>query len=295
VLELGSSPGSLALLWRAGAPTRALFEVASSLGLLGLLPKESRRAAATGARLFVLSAGARQPLKLTFDELTHRYGPDVRLRAAVSVRRLVVDSGSHLCLVGRSGSGKTTLLNILCGVLVPTSGRVRLDETDLFALGEAARDALRARAIGCVFQTFNLLDGLSAFENLTLAQRFAGISASAARRRASELLERLGLGERAAARPSELSVGEQQRVAIARAVSKRPSLVLADEPTASLDDENAALVIDLLLETCSSSTLVVATHDARLIQRFPAATNMGALEMPSSAHAGAGKVAVAAG
>jgi putative ABC transport system ATP-binding protein len=216
-------------------------------------------------------------VKLTIDDVTHRYGPEARARAAVSVRRLVVGSGSHLCLVGRSGSGKTTLLNILCGVLVPTSGRVHLDDVDLFALGEAARDAMRARSIGCVFQTFNLLDGLSAFENLTLAQRFAGIAAPAARRRASELLEQLGLGERAGAHPSELSLGEQQRIAIARAVSKRPSLVLADEPTASLDDENAALVIDLLLETCANSTLVVATHDARLIQRFPEVTNMAGL------------------
>jgi ABC-type lipoprotein export system ATPase subunit len=216
-------------------------------------------------------------VELTIDHLTHRYGAAANAPAAVSVDHLELSSGSQLCLVGRSGSGKTTLLNILCGVLVPTSGRVRLGDTDLFALGEAARDALRARSIGCVFQTFNLLDGLSAFENLTLAQRFAGISASAARRRASELLELLGLGARAAALPSELSVGEQQRVAIARAVSKRPSLVLADEPTASLDDENAALVIDLLLETCSGSTLVVATHDARLIRRFRAATSMADL------------------
>lgn len=217
-------------------------------------------------------------MKLTIDDVMHRYGPDARARAAVSVRRLVVESGSHLCLAGRSGSGKTTLLNILCGVLVPSSGRVRLDDTDLFALGEAARDALRARSIGCIFQTFNLLDGLTAFENLTLAQRFAGISASDARRRADELLELLGLRERAAARPSELSVGEQQRVAIARAVSKRPSLVLADEPTASLDDENAARVIELLLETCTDSTLVVATHDTRLLQRFSAVTNMAGLD-----------------
>jgi putative ABC transport system ATP-binding protein len=215
-------------------------------------------------------------VKLTIDDLMHRYGPQARV--AVSVRRLVVGGGSHLCLVGRSGSGKTTLLNILCGVLVPSSGRVCLGDTDLFRLGEAARDALRARSIGCVFQTFNLLDGLSAFENLTLAQRFAGIPANAARRRADELLEVLGLKDRAAARPSELSVGEQQRVAIARAVSKRPSLVLADEPTASLDDENAALVIELLLETCKDSTLVVATHDTRLIQRFSAVTNMARLQ-----------------
>lgn len=213
-------------------------------------------------------------MKLTIDDLTHTYAPRADGRSAVAVRRLVVESGSRLCLIGRSGSGKTTLLNILCGVLVPSAGRVQLDGTDLFALGEAARDALRARSIGCIFQTFNLLDGLSAFENLTLAQRFAGIASGAARRRADELLERVGLRERAEARPSELSVGEQQRLAIARAVSKRPSLVLADEPTASLDDESAALAIDLLLQTSAESTLLVATHDARLVARFPGATNI---------------------
>jgi putative ABC transport system ATP-binding protein len=227
-------------------------------------------------------------VKLTIDELTHRY--PLQARPAVAVRRLVVESGSQLCIVGRSGSGKTTLLNILCGVLVPTAGRVHLDATDLFALGEAARDALRARSIGCIFQTFNLLDGLSAFENLTLAQRFAGISAAAARRRAEELLELLGLSARAAARPSELSVGEQQRVAIARAVSKAPSLVLADEPTASLDDENAELAIDLLLETCEESTLIVVTHDARLIQRFASTTPMAELSRVGSNPPGASRV-----
>jgi putative ABC transport system ATP-binding protein len=231
-------------------------------------------------------ARARLLVKVTIDELMHRYGPEPRAKVAVSVRRLVVSSGSHLCLVGRSGSGKTTLLNILCGVLAPSSGRVCLDGTDLFALGEAARDALRARSIGCVFQTFNLLEGLSAFENLTLAQRFAGISADAARRRADELLELLGLRDRAGARPSELSVGEQQRIAIARAVSKKPSLVLADEPTASLDDENAALVIELLLETCRDSTLVVATHDTRLTRRFSAVTNMAGLDAAGAAASG---------
>lgn len=216
-------------------------------------------------------------VKVTIEDLAHRYAPGAR--AAIAIPRLVIDDGSRRCLVGRSGSGKTTLLNILCGVLAPTSGRVHLGETDLFALGEAGRDALRARAIGCIFQTFNLLEGLSAFENLTLAQRFAGISASQAWRRADELLERLGLRERAAARPGELSLGEQQRVAIARAVSKAPSLVLADEPTASLDDESARLAIDLLLETCQGRTLLVVTHDPRLIERFPAPTSMAELSV----------------
>jgi putative ABC transport system ATP-binding protein len=216
-------------------------------------------------------------VRVSIHDLTHVYAARAERRLALDVHRLTIESGAHLCLVGRSGSGKTTLLNILCGVLLPTRGRVTLGDTDLFSLGEAARDALRSRRIGCVFQTLNLLDGLSAFENLTLAQRFAGISAAKARLRAEELLELLGLRDRANARPPELSIGEQQRVAIARAVSKAPGLVLADEPTASLDDESACAALDLLLETCKNTTLVVASHDARLIRRFAATTNMAEL------------------
>ncbi len=219
-------------------------------------------------------------VKVVLEDVSHGYGAGPGARSVVNVPALQIESGAHLCLVGRSGSGKTTLLNILCGVLVPSSGRVTLGGDDLFSLSEPARDALRARSIGCVFQTLNLLDGLSALENLTLAQRFAGISASQARRRAFELLELLGLQDRAGALPFELSVGEQQRVAIARAVSKAPGLVLADEPTASLDDDNAGAAIDLLLEACARSTLVVATHDARLIRRFPSPTTMAELSAP---------------
>jgi len=207
-------------------------------------------------------------MKVSLRGLRHQYGPRADQRAALCVRALDVEPNSRLCLVGASGSGKTTLLNVLAGVLVPTAGRVCLGEQDLFALSEARRDAFRARQIGCVFQTLNLLQGLSVLENLTLAQRFAGISPSEAQRTGLELLGSLGLSARAGARPAELSLGEQQRIAIARAVCKRPGLVLADEPTASLDDENARAAIDLLLDSCQNSTLIVASHDARLLQRF---------------------------
>jgi ABC-type lipoprotein export system ATPase subunit len=199
--------------------------------------------------------------------LRHSYGPH-GLRAALGVSALDVSSRSQVCLVGSSGSGKSTLLNILAGVLVPSSGEVLLDGQQLFALSESERDRFRARHIGCVFQTLNLLQGLSVLENLTLAQRFAGIPAAPARRQALELLERLGLAARAGARPTQLSLGEQQRVAIARAVCKAPALVLADEPTASLDDQNASTAVDLLLDSCRGSTLIVATHDQRVLDRF---------------------------
>jgi putative ABC transport system ATP-binding protein len=216
-------------------------------------------------------------MKVLVEDLVHDYGTGAQRRSALTVGRLALESGGHLCLVGRSGSGKTTLLNILCGVLQPSSGRVVLGETELFHLGEAQRDALRARSIGCVFQTFNLLEGLTAIENLTLAQRFAGVAAAPARRRARELLDVLGLGAKASAFPPQLSVGEQQRLAIARAVSKAPGLVLADEPTASLDDDNASAAIELLLESCQRSTLIVVTHDARITRRFSAVTPLSEL------------------
>jgi ABC-type lipoprotein export system ATPase subunit len=210
-------------------------------------------------------------------DLSHSYGARAAQRLALRVAALDIESASKVCLVGSSGSGKTTLLNILAGVLVPTSGRVLLDDRELFRLSEAERDRFRARHIGCVFQTLNLLQGLSVLENLTLAQRFAGIGSVVARRTGLDLLEKLGLGERAGARPAELSLGEQQRVAILRAVCKAPALVLADEPTASLDDDNARAAIDLLLETCQHSTLLVASHDARVIARFSSVQKLSEL------------------
>lgn len=216
-------------------------------------------------------------MKLSVSALSHVYARGAERRVAVRVDALQVSSGGRLCLVGRSGSGKTTLLNALAGVLVPTRGRVEVGGTSLFELGEAARDAFRARHIGCVFQSLELLQGLSVLENLTLAQRFAGIDTASARRRALELIERVGLAGRQDARPRELSIGEQQRLAVARAVSKRPGLLLADEPTASLDDDNASQVVDLLLESGSPTTVVIATHDPRVMQRFEDVMPLGDL------------------
>jgi putative ABC transport system ATP-binding protein len=209
--------------------------------------------------------------------LRHLYGGHGPGRVALDVAELRVESHAKLCLIGGSGSGKTTLLNVLAGVLVPSAGEVSVGEQSLFRLNEAERDIFRARHIGCVFQTLNLLLGLSVLENLTLAQHFAGIPHARARRRALELLAQLGLADRAGARPVQLSLGEQQRVAIARAVCKGPGLVLADEPTASLDDDNARASIDLLFDACRASTLIVASHDARLIERFETVQRLAAL------------------
>ena len=172
--------------------------------------------------------------------------------------------GSCTALRGRSGSGKTTLLNLIAGVTVPTAGTVCVDDTDVFALSEARRDRFRAEHVGYVFQTFNLLSALSALENVMLAMMFAeAVPPRLQRRRATDLLARLGLAERLAHKPAQLSRGEQQRVAIARALANGPPLVLADEPCASLDARTAREVLAVFLAACrqDQKTLLLVSHD----------------------------------
>src|SRR5437867_6789340 len=154
----------------------------------------------------------------------------------LDIEGLSLPAGSCTVLRGRSGSGKTTLLNLIAGVALPSAGTIRVDDTDVFALSEARRDRFRAEHVGYVFQTFNLLSAFSALENVMLAMVFAdAVPKRLQRRRAAELLARLGLAERLAHKPQQLSRGEQQRVAIARALANGPPLILADEPCASLD------------------------------------------------------------
>lgn len=193
-----------------------------------------------------------------------------RVAHVVAVPDFVLGRGEELCVVGRSGAGKSTMLNLLAGIEVPTAGRVLHGTVDLTALSESVRDRFRARAIGYVFQNFNLVQGLSSLENVRIAAGFAGIDAADARAEARRLLERVGLGHRLHARPRHLSAGEQQRVAIARALVKRPAVVLADEPTASLDEASADAVLGILRETAAESgaALVIATHDRAVRERF---------------------------
>ena len=182
----------------------------------------------------------------------------------LDVDRLSIPAGGLTMLTGRSGSGKTTLLNLIAGIALPTAGTVTVADTDVAALPEARRDRFRARHIGYVFQTFNLLSALSALENVMLALTFAGgVPPSTQRRRAADVLGRLGLGARLSHTPSQLSRGEQQRVAIARALVNDPPLVLADEPCASLDGTTARAVLDEFLAVCreGGKTLVVVSHD----------------------------------
>ncbi len=172
-----------------------------------------------------------------------------------------------VAIVGASGSGKSTLLGIVAGLDVPSSGTVRLAGADLFALDEDARAAVRAERVGFVFQSFQLLANLTALENVMLPLELKG--AADARGRATEMLERVGLGQRLAHYPRLLSGGEQQRVALARAFVTRPALLLADEPTGSLDFATGARVMDLMFELNreAGTTLVLVTHDREIAAR----------------------------
>lgn len=173
-------------------------------------------------------------------------------------------AGQTVAIVGASGSGKSTLLGILAGLDTPSRGQVRLAGQDLFALGEDQRAALRARHVGFVFQSFQLMPNLTALENVMLPLELAG--RSDARAQAGAMLRRVGLGERLQHRPKVLSGGEQQRVALARAFVVRPELLLADEPTGSLDHATGAAIMDLMFELNreQGTTLVLVTHDRLL-------------------------------
>jgi len=187
-----------------------------------------------------------------------------------------VGAGEAVAIVGASGSGKSTLLAILAGLDTPSAGTVRLDGTDLFALDEDQRAELRGRTVGFVFQSFQLLPALTALENVMLPLELAG--RADAEPQAREMLARVALSERLGHYPKHLSGGEQQRVALARAFVVRPKLLLADEPTGSLDTESGDGVIELMFELNRSfgTTLVMVTHDEHLAQRCTRAVRLTA-------------------
>ena len=178
-----------------------------------------------------------------------------------------LEAGQQVALRGISGSGKTTLLNVIAGILVPDAGSVCLAGTEITALSEARRDDFRARHLGYVFQSFNLLPGLSALDNLLLAMRL-GQGADVARARA--LLARMGLKDRESYRPEQLSVGQRQRVAVARALVNKPQLVLADEPTGNLDAAHAQNALKLIREVCAEEgvALLLVSHDPEILEQF---------------------------
>ncbi|MDP6666454.1 MAG: ABC transporter ATP-binding protein [Dehalococcoidia bacterium] len=186
---------------------------------------------------------------------------------AVRSVNLDVRSGEFITLVGRSGSGKTTLLNMLAGLDHPTSGKVLFQGTDLAGFTEKQFTLMRRHKIGVVFQSFALLPLLSAYENVELPMRIAGLGASERSERTRNVLEMVGLERRAKHRPYELSGGEQQRISIARAVAMRPDVILADEPTGELDSVNAAAIFGLFRQmvTNEGMSIVATTHDRTLL------------------------------
>lgn len=177
-----------------------------------------------------------------------------------------VARGEAVAITGSSGSGKSTLLGLMAGLDVPTSGQVSLLGHDLFALDEEGRAGLRAAHVGFVFQSFQLLPNLTALENVMLPLELAG---KPALRAATEALERVGLASRLHHYPRTLSGGEQQRVSLARAFVVEPSLLLVDEPTGSLDEQNGSMIIELMFSLLSEkqATLVMVTHDPGLAAR----------------------------
>ncbi|MEZ4552495.1 MAG: ABC transporter ATP-binding protein [Dehalococcoidia bacterium] len=188
---------------------------------------------------------------------------------AVDEVTFTVPQGRVVVVLGPSGSGKTTLLSIAGCLLRPTAGTVRVVGKDVTSMSERALPAVRLRHIGFVFQTFNLLDPLTALENVLMPMNLAGRSDAAARARAHELLAELGLEHRLRSTPGELSAGERQRVAIARALANEPALVLADEPTANLDSGTGQRVMQLLsrlVRDGAAQALVVVTHDTRVLE-----------------------------
>jgi len=205
---------------------------------------------------------------LEIQDLIKSYrSPEGEVSRVIDVPRFSVSAGEQIALQGSSGSGKTTFLNLIAGILQPDSGRILLAGERFSELSEADRDSARARHLGYVFQTFNLLQGFTALENVLLGMMFG---AGADHAHARKLLERVGLQDRMNYYPRQLSVGQQQRVAVARALANRPKLVLADEPTGNLDHRNGKEALKLIREVCgeTGAALLLVSHDREVLAQF---------------------------
>lgn len=214
--------------------------------------------------------------------------PDGETLPVLNIRRFEMQQGEQVALVGSSGGGKTTLLNVISGITRADSGVVRVDGTDVTRLPEAVRDRFRAEKIGIVFQTFHLLPSLSALENVLLGMAFSN---RVDRDYAKTLLDRVGLGKRSGHRPSQLSVGEQQRVAVARALANHPRLMLADEPTASVDTANQANILNLIRDACREGnvSLFLVTHSPEVASQFGRVEKLSEFNRPQDAAGTGGK------
>ncbi len=206
---------------------------------------------------------------VTLEHCKRRLGPGVEFYCA----SFHVQSGAHMALWGPSGCGKSTLLNLISGLLRPDAGIVRVDDKEIQQYSEHQLDRFRGERFGFVFQTFNLLAPFSALQNVMLGMRFSDtVPASEWEMRAKHLIKRVGLGHRMHSKPATMSVGEQQRVAIARALANKQKIVVADEPTGSLDPKTSDAIMDLLVEMCTEEkvTMLLVTHEQSIADRLPA-------------------------
>lgn len=201
---------------------------------------------------------------ISLKSVAHQYTPQQDIR----FEDWQIDAGSQWLLLGASGSGKSTLLHILTGILKPAQGNVTIKGTSIYDLSAKALDQFRGRNIGIIFQRPHLIKSLSISENLIIAQSFANLPVDL--KRVNEVLAALGIADKKSSYPDQLSQGQLQRVSIARAVINKPALLIADEPTSSLDDNNAQIVLELLMQQsgANQATLVVATHDKRVKDAF---------------------------
>jgi len=205
--------------------------------------------------------------------------PDGTRLPILGIRSFELRSGEQVALIGSSGGGKTTLLNSIAGITTIDEGSIAIDGVDISKLSEPSRDRFRAQRIGIVFQTFHLLPAFTALENVLLGMSFSGRSD---RTRAKELLDRVGLGQRLNHRPPMLSVGEQQRVAVARSLANSPKLMLADEPTASVDQANQSKILDLIREACRENkiSLLLVTHAPEVAAAFDRVETLSQFNQP---------------
>lgn len=201
---------------------------------------------------------------ISIKELSHSYENNL----TISFNDWNIADRENWLLLGNSGSGKTTLMHIITGLLKPTSGQVFIDNTNIYQIKDKERDQFRGRNIGLVFQRPHLIKSLNITENIAIAQTLAGLTYDS--NRIKEVLDSLQLLDKEKSKPHELSQGQLQRVSLARAIINKPKLLVADEPTSSLDDKNALNVLELLINqsALNGSTLLIATHDNRIKDKF---------------------------
>ena len=206
---------------------------------------------------------------ITLSNLTKVYTETASDVVAVDSVQLTLEAGEFAALVGPSGCGKTTLLNLIGGLDRPTAGSVVVSGTDLSTLSDADLVRFRLEHIGFVFQAYNLIPVLTALENTVFILELQGVAAAERNRRGMELLDAVGLADKAHHRPAQLSGGQQQRVAVARALASKPAVVLADEPTANLDSKSASTLLDIMLDLnrTEGTLFLFSTHDPRVVDR----------------------------